>query len=81
MSYNRHWIRASEIGDYLYCRRAWWLKQARGVRPVRTRAMQAGEQYHQGHGRRVRRAALMRAAAYVLIFCVVAIVVFQVLAG
>ena len=79
MSYR--WIRASEISEYVYCRRAWWLKQTRGLQSGHTRQLQAGQRHHQRHGRRVRQVSWMRGLAYAMLFCVVAYVVFQLLIG
>ena len=79
MSYK--WIRASEIGEYTYCRRAWWLKQVRGLKAGNQRQLQSGSRYHNQHGNRVRQVSLMRGVAYALLFCVVAYVVFQLLIG
>ena len=79
MSYQ--WIRASEISDYVYCRRAWWLKRARGLGSGNTSRQQAGRRYHNRHGNRVRQVPLLRGLAYVLLFCVVAVIVFQLLIG
>lgn len=79
MSYK--WIRASEIGNYVYCRRAWWLREARGLTPRSTRALEAGTQYHAAHGRDVRRARLTRTLAYSLFFLAIVVVVFQLLGG
>lgn len=79
MSYK--WIRASEIGNYVYCRRAWWLREARGLMPHNTRALEAGTQYHAAHGRGVLRARLSRTLAYGLFFLAFAVVVFRLLGG
>jgi hypothetical protein len=77
MSYS--WIRASEIGDYVFCRRAWWLKRMRGVASQNVRQLQAGTRHHQRHGQLVWRADLARRVAYVFVFCAVALLVFQLL--
>lgn len=79
MSYK--WIRASEVGDYLFCRRYWWLKRARGVKPRHTRTLREGQVYHQHHGSQVQRASWMRHTAYVLLFVAVALLVFQLVSG
>ncbi|MCW5859963.1 MAG: hypothetical protein KIS63_16820, partial [Caldilineales bacterium] len=45
-------IRASEIGQWAYCQRAWWL--ARQGHPNRNTAyLEAGAIAHAAHGRRV----------------------------
>ena len=79
MSYK--WIRASEISEYTYCRRAWWLKQTRGWQPGNIRQLQSGSRYHNKHANRVRQVSFMRSLAYALLFCVVAYVVFQLFIG
>ncbi|MFH1085569.1 MAG: hypothetical protein V1772_07385 [Chloroflexota bacterium] len=54
-------LSASEIGRYLYCRRAWWLARVRGLQPTNQAALNAGRERHRAHGaaaRRQTRAAL-----------------------
>ncbi len=46
-------IRASEIGQYVFCQRAWWLGSVQGYRPVNEEALSAGTQAHRQHGRSV----------------------------
>ncbi len=75
------WIRASEIGDYVYCRRAWWLRRVRGVASTNVTRMQAGTQHHERHGRLVGRAVWAQRLAYVALFCAVAVLVFRLLSG
>jgi len=79
MSYK--WIQASEIAEYAYCRRTWWLRHTRGWEPGNQRQLQAGSRYHNQHGNRVQRVSCMRGLAYILLFCVVAYVVFQLVIG
>ena len=60
-------IRASEVGAYVYCRRAWWLKRVAGFEPRdREAAFDQGHLAHARHGRQVRRAHWQRRAALVL---------------
>lgn len=73
------WIRASEISEYVYCRRSWWLKRVQGLKPRDRRALRAGSGYHRQHGGLVRRVVWLRRIAYLLIFVAVAFIVFQVL--
>ena len=79
MSY--HWIRASEIGEYVYCRRAWWLRRTRGVPAGNVEQLEAGTRHHQRHGHLVQRSIWIQRLAYVAIFCAVAVLVFRLLAG
>ncbi len=61
-------IRASEIGAYVYCRRAWWLKQVGGFEPAgKDEAFTRGIAAHAGHGRLVRRSNWQRKAALFLL--------------
>jgi len=73
------WIRASEISDYVYCRRAWWLKRVRGFSSQNVRELTAGTAYHRKHGQLVQRSIWARRLAYVVLFIVVALLVFQIM--
>jgi CRISPR/Cas system-associated exonuclease Cas4 (RecB family) len=46
-------IRASEIAQYAFCARAWWLGQVLGYRSTNLAAMRRGEIQHRAHGTRV----------------------------
>lgn len=48
-------IRASEIGQYAYCARAWWLGRVLGYRSANVEAMREGVAQHRFHGRGVER--------------------------
>jgi len=52
-------IRASEIGTYLYCRRAWWYRK-QGVESTNQSELTAGTEQHRQHGRKVLAAGLLR---------------------
>jgi hypothetical protein len=58
-------IRASEVGEYIFCARAWWLK-VEGYEPTFGHAARSrGERWHQKHGRGVAQARrLKKVAAY-----------------
>ena len=60
-------VRASEVGLYTYCARAWWLGQVKGHRPAHRAAMAAGEAVHQTHGRAVVGYHRLRQTAYALL--------------
>jgi len=59
-------IRASELGEYLYCRRAWWYRR-RGVPAQNQRELSAGTRLHYAHNRSVLRSAALRAGAFLLL--------------
>lgn len=65
-------IRASEVGEYVHCHRAWWLGRVQGVENANHAVMEAGTERHRAHGQRVQRATMMQTAAMILI--VVAII-------
>ncbi|MDE3088451.1 MAG: hypothetical protein KGJ80_03555 [Chloroflexota bacterium] len=65
-------IRASEIGEYVFCHRAWWLHRVKGIASANREQMQAGAARHVAHGRAVQRAdSLQRAALAFLILALV----------
>ncbi len=64
-------IRASDIGTYLFCRRAWWYHK-KGVEPANRAEMLAGTELHRAHGRTVVASGLTRTLA--LIFLLAALV-------
>ena len=59
-------IKASEIGSYLYCQRAWWY-QKRGEPSENQAAMLAGSELHYRHGRTVLQSSCLSILAYALI--------------
>lgn len=63
-------IRASEIGSFIFCQRAWWY-QREGVEPVNRTEMSAGSQFHEQQGNIARSAILLQVFAWVLIFLAV----------
>ena len=79
MSYK--WVRASEISEFVFCQRAWWFKRVKGKASRSIRRFEEGTRFHKGHNARVRMAVLMRKLVYVILFVVVAILVFQLLYG
>jgi CRISPR/Cas system-associated exonuclease Cas4 (RecB family) len=59
-------IRASEIGTYLYCRRAWWYRK-QGVESANQSELTAGTALHRQHGRKVLAAGLLRTFGLLLL--------------
>lgn len=59
-------IRASDIGTYLYCRRAWWYRR-QGFEPENQTEMLAGTELHHRHGRQVLVAGLLRTLAVIFL--------------
>lgn len=59
-------IRASDIGSYLYCRRAWWYR-IHGFESANQAELAAGTELHRTHGRAVFTAGLYRTIAMLLL--------------
>lgn len=53
-------IRASEIGAYLFCARAWWYR-SQGVEPQNQAELAGGTAFHHRHARQVIHAGVLRA--------------------
>ncbi|MDO8755354.1 MAG: hypothetical protein Q7J80_15760 [Anaerolineales bacterium] len=58
-------IRASEIGSYLYCRRAWRYRK-QGVESENQAELAAGTDLHHQHGRKVIASSLSRTIGLLL---------------
>lgn len=56
-------LRASEIGEYLFCRRAWWFA-GQGHPSLNQQAQRSGTRWHQRHGRKVVRMGCVRLLGY-----------------
>lgn len=69
-------IRASDIGSYLYCHRAWWYRR-QGVESENQAELSAGTEIHAQHGRRVMAAGLLRIAGYVLLLAAIGLLVYE----
>ncbi len=67
-------IRASEIGSYLYCRRAWWYRK-QGIESQNQAEMAQGTELHRQHGRRVIAAGFLQFAGYALLLIAVLLIV------
>jgi CRISPR/Cas system-associated exonuclease Cas4 (RecB family) len=61
-----HIIRSSDIGTYLYCRRAWWYKK-QGVESINQAELAAGTELHAKHGRQVLASGITRTLALILL--------------
>jgi hypothetical protein len=68
-------LRASEIGTYLYCARAWWY-QRQGVPSSRLPEMRLGSERHTIHGKRVAGSSLLRFFSIILFILGVGMVLF-----
>jgi hypothetical protein len=64
-------IRASEIGEYVFCHRAWWLHQIEGHTSSNVRQLAEGTAWHARHGRQVGLASALRFLALLLLLAAV----------
>ena len=71
MPTSRRTLRASEIGTYLFCQRAWWYQKS-GQPSENLAEMAAGSELHERHSRVVLSAGCLRTAAYALLLLALA---------
>ena len=66
-------IRASEIGEYAYCSRAWWYRHVIKLAPPDSSKQgdkfSRGKEAHAGHGRTVSLAITLRLVGVGLLLC------------
>jgi len=67
-------IRSSDIGSYLYCRRAWWYRK-QGIESENKADLAAGTELHQRHGRQVLASSLNRTLGFILLTIAIVILV------
>jgi CRISPR/Cas system-associated exonuclease Cas4 (RecB family) len=67
-------IRSSDIGNYLYCRRAWWYRK-QGIESENKAELAAGTELHQQHGRQVMASTLSRTVGFILLMIAIILVV------
>ena len=63
-------IRSSEIGSYLYCRRAWWYRKT-GTPSENQAELNTGTELHRRHGRQVLASALTRTLGWILLLAAI----------
>lgn len=59
-------VQASELGSFVYCRRAWWYR-LRGIRPDNLAGLSRGRSYHTRHGSGVLASRLLFFLAVVIL--------------
>jgi len=74
VSEDKRVIRASEIGQYAYCARDWWLGSVEGLPSSHLDEMADGEAVHRRHGRRVKASITLRRLAYLLLALAVVLI-------
>ncbi len=53
-------VRASDVGQWAYCHRAWWLARVRNAPHQRPERLARGTHLHEAHGRTMARAQQYR---------------------
>jgi hypothetical protein len=66
-------LRASEIGTYLFCQRAWWYQKS-GQPSQNLGEMTAGSELHYRHGRAALGISCLRFAAYAMLLLALVLV-------
>lgn len=70
-------IRASEVGEYVYCARAWWLRRALGLEPAGQARRDWGTTLHARHGRAVVASGALLALGAMLLVVAVVLILFS----
>jgi CRISPR/Cas system-associated exonuclease Cas4 (RecB family) len=73
-------IRSSDIGSYLYCRRAWWYRR-QGYEPANQAELVYGTELHRRHGRKVLLASFLRALGMLLLLVSLVLLVIHFVSG
>jgi hypothetical protein len=69
-------IRASEIGAYIYCQRAWWYQQ-KGEPSANKAELAAGAEIHEKHGKAVVVTGCLRVLAIGVLLAALALAVYS----
>lgn len=67
-------LRASEIGEYVFCHRAWWLHRVQGLESANRAKMLSGVALHSAHGQGLERADRLQKMGLVLLAVAVLLV-------
>ena len=67
-------IRASEVGSYIYCARAWWYHR-NGIESTNQAEMSTGTELHHVHGRQVLVSRLTRSLGLILLLAALVLLV------
>ena len=66
MARTKRTIRASEIGSFLYCQRAWWYRR-QNAPTINTAELAGGEDFHRQHVSHTRNARIIQTIAWFLL--------------
>ena len=60
-------IGASEVAEYVYCKRAWWLRRVQKMSITDSYKLQDGALVHFRHNKRVKHALVVQYCGYLLV--------------
>jgi CRISPR/Cas system-associated exonuclease Cas4 (RecB family) len=66
MARTKKTVRASEIGNYLFCQRAWWYAR-QGIKSRNQVELAGGAAYHEEHAGQARRILIRQIVGYLLL--------------
>jgi hypothetical protein len=67
MARDRSLVRASDIGAWAFCQRAWWLANVQGAEHENPADLSRGTAVHEAHGDDVRQAHQLRRVGLILV--------------
>ena len=67
MAKDRSLVRASDIGAWAFCQRAWWLANVQGAEHENPAVLTCGTAAHEVHGKTVRQAQSMQRLGLILL--------------
>ena len=70
-------IRASEVGEYVFCARAWWLRRVLKLEPAGVERRARGTALHARHGRTVVLSSALLTCGAVLLLAAVVLLLFS----
>jgi hypothetical protein len=72
----QRWIKASELGEYLYCHRAWWYR-VQGMETANVQELVRGTSAHEQHGRGNQSVSWQRSLGFILVVAALTLVFIQ----
>ena len=71
MAGGKRTVRASEIGTFVYCQRAWWYQRQK-TQPINDKELADGISYHKEHAQKTRLVGNLQITAWLVIFLALA---------
>jgi hypothetical protein len=71
MARGKRTVRASEIGSFVYCQRAWWYQRQNKL-PINQKELADGTNYHKEHTNKARAIGILQIAAWLFLFLALA---------